>query len=92
MEFKIIKEKENPLFERKEIKGSVDAEITPSKNEMIDLIAKKFSTQPEKISLKGIYGKFGSKSFLVNVNIYSSKEEKQKAEIKKKVKGQPQNA
>ncbi len=90
MEFKIIKEKENPLFGRKEIKGSVDAEITPNKNEMIDLIAQKFSTQPEKITLKGIHGKFGSKSFLVNANIYFSSEEKKKAEPKKKVKEQSQ--
>jgi len=84
MEFEITKEKENPLFKRKEIQISLDAQVTPSKNEMINLIAKKFSTQSENISMKGIYGKFGSRNFIVNANIYSSKEEKDKVESKKK--------
>ena len=90
MELEIIKEKENPLFGRKEILGSIEAQITPSNNEVENLIVEKFSTQPENISLKGIHGKFGSKSFMVNANIYSSSEEKKKAEPKKKVKEQPQ--
>jgi ribosomal protein S24E len=84
MEFEIIKEKENPLFKRKEIQISLEAQVTPSKNEMIDLIAKKFSTQSENISMKGIYGKFGSRNFTINANIYSSKEEKDEVESKKK--------
>jgi ribosomal protein S24E len=93
MELEIIKEKENPLFGRKEIIGSIETPVTPSKNEVESLIVQKFSTQPEMISLKGIHGKFGSKSFMVNANIYSSSEEKKKAEPKKKVKGKPkQNA
>ncbi len=90
MEFEIIKEKENPLFGRKEIKGSVEAEITPNRDEIRNLVAQKFSTQPEKISIKGIYGKFGSKSFMINANIYTSSEEMEKTEPKKKVKKQPQ--
>ena len=70
MELEITKEKENPLFGRKEIKGSVEAEITPSREEIKNLISQKFSTEPEKISLQGIYGKFGSKEFIINANIF----------------------
>ena len=92
MELEITQEKENPLFGRKEILGSIDAQVTPSKNEVEALIVEKFSTKPEMISIKGIHGKFGSKSFMVNANIYSSSEEKKKAEPKKKVKGEKQNA
>ena len=55
MEFEIIKEKENPLFGRKEIQINVEAQVTPSRNEIKDLIAQKFSTQQENIS---IYNKF----------------------------------
>ena len=84
MEFEIIKEKENPLFKRKEIQVSLDAQITPNKNEMTESIAQKFSTQPENIIIKGIHGRFGSKNFIINANIYSSKEEKEKTEPKRK--------
>ena len=54
MELEIIKETENPLFKRKEIQLSLEAEITPSKKEITDLIAQKFSTQVDNVSLKGI--------------------------------------
>ena len=84
MEFEIIKEKENLLFGRKEIQISVEAQVTPSRNEIKDLIAQKFSTQPENISIKGIHGKFGSKNFTINANIYSSKQDRDKMEPKNK--------
>lgn len=86
MELKIIQEKENPLFNRKEIQMSVEAEVTPSRNEIEDLIAKKFSTPSGNISLKGIHGKFGSKTFRVMANIYASKEDKEDIEPKKEKK------
>lgn len=84
MELEIIKETENPLFKRKEIQFSLEAQITPSEKEMIDLISQKFSTQPENISLKGIHGRFGSQNFTINANIYESAEEKKLTEKKKK--------
>ena len=84
MEFEIIKEKENPLFGRKEIQVNLEAQITPSKDEAINSIVQKFSTNVENISLKGIHGKFGSKEFTIDANIYSSKEEKENMEPKSK--------
>ncbi|MCK4647583.1 hypothetical protein KAT24_01485 [Candidatus Pacearchaeota archaeon] len=91
MEFEIIKEKENQLFGRKEIQISVEAQVTPSRNEIKNLIVQKFSTQAENISIKGIHGKFGSKTFMINANIYSSKEEKENMEPKNK-KSEEKNA
>jgi ribosomal protein S24E len=84
MEFKIIEDKENPLFKRREIKGEIKAEITPSRKEIKDIVSKKFSVQPECIKIKTIKGKFGRKDFSVIAKIYPSKEDKDKIEIKKK--------
>ena len=92
MELEIIKEKENPLFGRKEVQIGVDNQVTPTKDEIKILVAQKFSTQPENISIKGIHGKFGSQSFIINANIYSSSEEREKAEPKKKKGAESQEA
>jgi len=84
MEIKIIEEKENFLFNRKEIQASIKAEIVPSRTETEKLIAEKFSTKIENIKIKKIHGRFGSKNFLVIANIYSSEEDKNKLEGKAK--------
>lgn len=83
-EFKIIEEKENPLFNRKEIKGSIESEVAPSRAEIIEILSKKFSVPAENIKIKKILGKFGSKTFDVEANIYFSEKEKDSIELKKK--------
>ena len=87
MELEITSENENPLFKRKEVQLSLETQITPSKNEVIESLAEKFSTQAENISIKGIHGKFGSNDFTISANIYSTKEDKEKSERKSKKKG-----
>jgi len=77
----VINEKENKLFNRKEIQINVEAEITPSHEEAKKLISKKFSTKPENIRIKKIAGKFGSKVFGISANVYSSKEDLEKTEF-----------
>jgi len=74
--FNIIEEKENPLFNRKEIKFSIDAEITPSHVDTRKIISEKFSTPEENIRIKNILGKFGSKTFTISTNIYASEQDK----------------
>ncbi len=74
--FNIIEERENPLFKRKEIKFSVDAEITPSHTDARKIISEKFSTNEENIRIKNILGKFGSKTFTISANIYASEQDK----------------
>jgi len=82
--FKVIEEKENPLFNRKEIQFDVEAKITPNRTEIGKLISEKFSTQIENIKIKKIHGKFGSNNFNITTFIYKSEEDKNKLEIKKK--------
>lgn len=81
---KILEEKENYLFNRKEIKLNVNAEITPSNSEVEKFISEKLSAPVENIKIKKISGKFGSKTFTVIINIYNSKEDKNRMELKTK--------
>ncbi len=84
MKIKILEEKENPLFNRKEIKLEIEADVTPSHVEVEKLISEKFSTAPENIKINFIKGKFGIKKFLVITKIYKSKQDKDNTEIKTK--------
>jgi len=84
MQFKIISDIENPLFGRREIEGEIKGEITPSRADVAKLLSEKFSVPVENIKIRTILGKFGLKIFVINANIYSSKEDKDKIEIKKK--------
>ena len=84
MELKITAEKENALFNRKEVAGLSESEITPSRVDTLKALSEKFKVPEENIKIKGINGKFGSKTFHLEANIYSSEEEKNKTELKKK--------
>lgn len=80
-EFKIINERDNPLFNRKEIEGIMKADKTPSYSDVMNLIADKYSVKLETIKVKEIKGKFGIREFNVKVNIYDSEEDKKKIEF-----------
>jgi len=82
--YNLIEEKYNPLFKRKEIKFNLTSKATPSKTEVEKLISEKFSSSPEKIKIKKISSKFGINEFIVDTHIYTSKEDKDKTEIKTK--------
>ena len=86
MEFKKIKETQNPLFKRKEVQFSVHSNMTPSHVEIQNMTSEKFSSDIEAIAIKKIQAKFGSKTFIIDANIYSSKEAKDKIEPKVKEK------
>ena len=83
-EFKITEEKENALFNRKEIKGSIESEVVHSRVETLEILSKKFRVPSRNIKIKKILGKFGSKVFDVEANIYSSEKDKESIELKKK--------
>lgn len=89
-ELKILEEKENALFNRKEIKGSIESEIVPSRAETIEILSKKFKVPLENIKIKKIIGKFGSKTFSIEANIYSSEQDKDSIELKKKKEKAPE--
>lgn len=84
MKLEILKEIENKLFNRKEVIATLDSEITPSHEEINNLLSKHFKTKPENIKIKKIQGHFGSKTFKILANIYESRQEKDATELKKK--------
>ena len=63
MKTKIIDEKKNLLFNRKEVILEVESEITPSHAEAGKIISEKFKTTSEAFKIKKIQGNFGSKVF-----------------------------
>lgn len=81
---KIIEEKENYLFKRKEILAEVNAHKVPSKDEVSELIAKKLSANKETIVIERIKGKFGASLFMVSAKIYQTAQDKDKIEPKSK--------
>jgi len=91
-DIKIIEEKQNPLFKRREVKLSVVGDVIPSKDEVDKFLSEKYKSDPSKIRIKKIDSKFGSKEFIIEANIYDSEEEmfaterfskKEKEKIKK---------
>ena len=82
--FKILNEKVNPLFNRKEIQVSVESKISPKKQEIKDLLSEKLSVPKENIKVKKISGNFGSGTFSISANVYSSKKDKEFLEKEKK--------
>ena len=92
MTLKILEEKNNPLFGRKEIKAVIESEKTPSRAQILELLSKKFSASPESIKILGIKWSFGVRKFSIEANIYQSKEEKERVELKKKKETRPSDA
>jgi len=78
MALKIIHEKENPFLKRKEINFVVSSNSTPTFKEIEELVSKELSVPQENIHVEKIKGNFGLREFNVSVEIYSSKEEKEK--------------
>ena len=84
MKGKIIEEIKNELFKRKEVKLEFDSDAAPSTQEILKDLTNQFSVSEEAIKIKGIHGKFGSKTFEITAYIYASKEDKEKTEVKTK--------
>jgi ribosomal protein S24E len=80
----ILKERENPLFNRKEVEVNLEIDVTPKIKEAEEFIAKEFSSNAENVKIKSIKGRFGSRNFIITAHIYKSKEEKDKIEPKEK--------
>ena len=82
MGLKIIQEKENPLYKRKEVIAEIMTIIPPSIKEVENLFSEKFSKPAKNIKINGIKGKFGTQIFKIEANIYDSEEAKEQIEIK----------
>jgi len=77
MEIKVISEKNNPFFKRKEIRIEIShpSKSTPSKSEIIKEVAKKFSVPEDKVQIDYIFSKKGVSESEVNIKILGEKEE-----------------
>ena len=84
MTLNVIHERENPLFKRKEVKVSVHSEKSPSRDEASKILSDKFSVPASHIKIKNIRGSFGSRTFDIEANLYTSEKEKDSIELKKK--------
>ncbi len=84
MKFDVVKQTENPLFGRKEVRLEMDHESSPKKSEVEALISEKFSSPVENIKIKSISGNFGTRRFTIVANIYGSAQDKDRIEIKSK--------
>jgi ribosomal protein S24E len=82
----ILNQRENPVFNRKEVELNAESNLTPTINEAENLVAEKFSVNQENVKIKKIKGKFGSDNFIISAHVYSSKEDREKAETIKKEK------
>jgi ribosomal protein S24E len=84
MTTKVLSERENHLFNRKEVKVQIPSQTHPSYKDVEDFCSKHFKVPEDAVKIKTLKGKFGSKEFVANVNIYKSKHEKDKIERKTK--------
>jgi ribosomal protein S24E len=84
MKFNIVVEKDNPLFKRKEIEGTIHTKVAPSKVEVAKELATRYSVSEENIVVDTIEGRFGAQEFILVAQIYESKEAKDATETKTK--------
>lgn len=74
MELQINSNVENKLFQRKEIKFTLDAEITPSREQIKVELCKKLSLSPDSTMVVNVDQLFGSKTSVCTAHSYHSKE------------------
>lgn len=80
----VLQEKENILFNRREIKILVESPTSPSMKQSQELIAKNLSSSEELIKVNKIKGKFGRNTFLINCDIYKTEEDRLKHDLRYK--------
>jgi ribosomal protein S24E len=85
-DIQIFRQKENPLFQRKEVKIIAKSQSNPSFADAEKIVSETFKTNPENIKILGIDGKFGRDTFMITSNIYKTQEDKDKIEKKPKKK------
>jgi len=84
MEFKLLNEKKDVLFNRREMQLEIKEKVIPSKEQVKEKLAEKYSVDKENIEVIKISGKFGVNVFNIIAHVYDSKEEKNKTVLKSK--------
>jgi len=90
MNINVIEEKENPFFERKELKLELrhEGEATPSKDKLLEEISSKYKVEKDFIVIDYIFSKKGSNNSIAKVKLYKKKPKvkKKKEKLEKKPK------
>jgi len=86
---KILKNFDNKLLNRKEVKLIVKHPTIPDTKEALVLVSKEFNSEEDLIVVKGIKGKFGRDTFLIESFIYDTLEDKNKIEVNLKEPAKP---
>ena len=86
MESKILEQRENKFFNRKEVKIVLQAAKNPGFDDAAAVVAEQLKAAKDSVFVKKIKGKFGRDTFLISAEIYKSKEDrdKQAEKFKKK--------
>ncbi len=86
MELEIKNKKENPVLQRQEITGEIKftGAATPSNKQVQEELSKKLGIQADLVTIRHIYGSFGSGKAAFEAVAYASKEQFDKIEPKKK--------
>ncbi len=76
MDIEIIEKKDNPLFNRIEIKFKImhEGEATPSRDEVVSKVAAMMNADKEQTILQEIKGHFGVNYSTGFANVYESKD------------------
>ncbi len=83
----IVKERDMKLLSRKRLYVMIDDEgPTPSRQELIDKVAKKLKVKPEQVVIKHVYPQYGSTKTKLIVHIYDDSKKIGKFEHKSLVK------
>jgi ribosomal protein S24E len=77
-----MKERHNPLLNRKEIELKVsDSQVPPSMEAARKIVAEKLSVAEEHVHINKVAGKFGSRSFTIIASVYGSPSEKERLHL-----------
>lgn len=79
-----IRDFDNRLLNRREVSLMIKSNTNPGFENSLKSIVEKFEAAEELIVVNNIYGKFGSNEFVIEAFIYSSPEDKNKLEKRKK--------
>lgn len=77
MKSEILEKTKNPFFNREEIKMKIISETTPTKED----VKKEIGSDPELTIVQHIKTGFGNQEFLVEAQVYESKEAREKYEV-----------
>jgi len=83
---KLINDVKNTLLKRRELKAVVQLDKIPTFESSAKMVSEQYKAEEDVIVVKGIKGKFGRNTFLIDAMIYDSVIDKERIEPKKKVK------